>query len=140
MVVHSFCTMDWDVFRIAANNNINNYADISKCIDNIVPRVTVWTYPNQKPWINGEIHLVLKVQTAAFNSKDPDEYRKAQYEFRKSITQYRGKVDGVMLQWFQHQAHVEWAKDHHRLQGKWLQCGGSGCFSSRGAGFLLHPL
>lgn len=112
---HSFCTMVWDVFRIAANNNINSYTDVSKCINDIVPQVTVWTYPNQKPCINGEIHSALRVQTAAFKSKDPDEYRKARYELRKSITQYRGKVDGVMLQWFQHQAPVEWAKDHHRL-------------------------
>jgi hypothetical protein len=30
---------------------------INKCIDDVVPTVTVHTYPNQKPWITGNKHL-----------------------------------------------------------------------------------
>jgi hypothetical protein len=33
---------------------------INKCINNIVPIVTVRIYPNQKPWIKGNIHTELK--------------------------------------------------------------------------------
>jgi hypothetical protein len=33
---------------------------INKCIDDVVPTVTVHTYPNQKPWITGNIRTELK--------------------------------------------------------------------------------
>ena len=33
---------------------------INKCIEDIVPTVTVRTYPNQKPWITGNIRTELK--------------------------------------------------------------------------------
>jgi hypothetical protein len=51
---------DWDMFCIAANNNIDGYADsgsefINKCIGNVVPTVSIKTFPNQKPWIDGSI-------------------------------------------------------------------------------------
>ena len=37
---------------------------INKCIDNIVPTVTVCTYPNQKPWITGNIRTELTGRAA----------------------------------------------------------------------------
>ena len=33
---------------------------INKCIDDVVPTMTVRTYPNQKPWIIGNIRTELK--------------------------------------------------------------------------------
>jgi hypothetical protein len=64
--------MDWDMFRIATSNNIDEYADsvsgfISKCIGDIVPIATIKTFPNQKPWIYGSIRVKLKARTTAFN-------------------------------------------------------------------------
>jgi hypothetical protein len=52
--------VDWDMFRIASDNNFDVYADsvsrfISKCIGDVVPSVTIKTFPNQKPWIDGSI-------------------------------------------------------------------------------------
>ena len=52
-----FDHVDWDMFRIASDNNIDVYADwvsefISKCISDVVPTVTIKTFPNQKPWID----------------------------------------------------------------------------------------
>ena len=35
---------------------------ISKCIDDIVPTVTVRTYPNQKPWFTSNIRNELKAR------------------------------------------------------------------------------
>jgi hypothetical protein len=35
---------------------------INKCIDDIVPTVTVHTYSNQKPLITGNIHIDLKAR------------------------------------------------------------------------------
>jgi hypothetical protein len=64
--------VDWDMFRTASDNNIDVYTDsvsefISKCISDVVPTVTIKTFPNQKLWIDGSIRAKLKVQTTAFN-------------------------------------------------------------------------
>ena len=63
---------DWDMFWGASENNIDEYTDsvtefIRKCIGDVVPTVTIETYPNQKPWIDGSICAILKVLTTAFN-------------------------------------------------------------------------
>jgi hypothetical protein len=49
-----FDHLDWDMFWIASDNNIDLYADsmsefISKCIGDVVTTVTIKTFPNQKP-------------------------------------------------------------------------------------------
>ena len=56
--------------RVASENNIDVYTDnvtefIRKCIGDVVPMVTIKTYPNQKLWIDGSIHAKLKAQTTA---------------------------------------------------------------------------
>ena len=43
---------------------------INKCINDVVPTVTVSTYPNQKPWITGSIRTELKDRAAAFKERD----------------------------------------------------------------------
>ncbi|KAI3362516.1 hypothetical protein L3Q82_012829 [Scortum barcoo] len=48
-----FSTTEWCVFK---DTDINTYTDtvigyIGKCIDDVVPRITVQTFPNQKPWV-----------------------------------------------------------------------------------------
>ena len=60
------------MFRIASNNNIEEYADtvsevISKCIGDVIPTATIKTFPNQKPWIDGSFCAKLKARTTAFN-------------------------------------------------------------------------
>jgi hypothetical protein len=55
--------MDWDIFRIASNNNIAEYADsvsefIRMCIGDVIPTATIKTFPNQKPWIDGSLRTV----------------------------------------------------------------------------------
>ena len=52
--------MFWDSF-----NGIEEYTTsvtglINKCIDDVVPTVTVRTYHNQKAWITGSIRTELK--------------------------------------------------------------------------------
>ena len=52
-----FDHVDWDMFSIASNNNIDKCADsvsefISKCIGDVVPTATTKTFPNQKQWID----------------------------------------------------------------------------------------
>ena len=57
---------------------------INKCIDDVVPTVTTHTYPNQKPWITGNIHTELKTRAATFKERDsnPEAYKKTRYALR----------------------------------------------------------
>jgi hypothetical protein len=43
---------------------------INKCIDDVVPTVTVHTYPNQKPWTTGNICTELTARAATFKERD----------------------------------------------------------------------
>jgi hypothetical protein len=60
--------------------------------------VTVRTYPNQKPWITGNILTELKARDAAFNERDfiPEAYKKSRYALQQTIKQakhqYRTKI------------------------------------------------
>jgi hypothetical protein len=69
-----FASSDWNMFR-DSSNGIEEYTTsvigfINKCIDDIVPTVTVLTNPNQKPWITGNIRIKLKGRAAAFKERD----------------------------------------------------------------------
>ena len=84
------------------DNNINKHTDtvicyIGKCIDDVVPKVCVRTFPNQKPWINCEVRGKLKARTIAHRAGDLEEYRKSRYDLRRAINnakrQYKEKVE-----------------------------------------------
>ena len=103
---YCFHHVDWDMFRIESNNNIDELADsvcefIRKCIDDVVPIATIKTFPNQKPWIDGSIRVKLKARTTAFNqgkvTGNMTEYKQCSYSPRKAIKQakrqYRDKVE-----------------------------------------------
>jgi hypothetical protein len=47
---------------------------INKCINDFVPTVIVCTYPNQKPWITGNIRIELKTRAAAFMERETNSY------------------------------------------------------------------
>jgi hypothetical protein len=49
---------------------------INKCIENVVPTVTVRTFPNQKPWTTGNIRTEFKRRAAAFKVRDSEAYKK----------------------------------------------------------------
>ena len=65
-----FASTDCNMFR-DSSNGIDEYSTsvtgfINKCIEDVVPTVTVRTFPNQKPWITGNIRTELKGRAAAF--------------------------------------------------------------------------
>jgi hypothetical protein len=66
------------------NTSVTNF--INKCIDDIVPTVTVRMFPNQKPWITGNILTELKARAAAFKERDtnPDAYKKSHNALRQT--------------------------------------------------------
>jgi hypothetical protein len=77
-----------------SSNDIEKYTTsvigfINKCIDNVVPTVTVRTYPNQKPWITGNIRTELKARAAAFKEWDTNltAYKKSCYALSRTIKQ-----------------------------------------------------
>ena len=61
--VPEFFRWHWVVYRISTDF-------INKCIDDIVPTVTIRTYPNQKQWITGNICTELKGRAATFKERD----------------------------------------------------------------------
>ena len=67
-----------------SSNDIEEYTTsitgfINKCIDDVVPTVTLRILPNQKPWITGNICTKFKSRAAAFKERDtnPDAYKKS---------------------------------------------------------------
>ena len=72
---------------------------INKCIDDIVPTVTIRTYTNQESWITGHIRTELKVRAAAFKERHshPEAYKKSRYALWRTIKQakhqYRSKIE-----------------------------------------------
>lgn len=65
----------------------------TKCIDDVAPRITVWTFHNQKPWVNSDIRAMLKAQTTTWESlgiwmstRKPDMISANQSETKKDST------------------------------------------------------
>ena len=96
-----FAITDWNMFR-DSSDGIEEYTTsgfINKCIEDVVPTVALRTYPNQKPWITGNIRTELKGRAASFKERDsnPEAYKKSCYALRRTITQakrqYRAKIE-----------------------------------------------
>ena len=88
-----FSSTDWNTFR-DSSDGIEEYTTsvtgfINKCIDDDVPTVTVCTYPNQMPWITGNISTELRGRAAAFKERDsnPEAYKKSRYALQRTIKQ-----------------------------------------------------
>ena len=73
-----FAVTDWNMFwdstdsieeyTISVTGFINKC--IEECIEDVIPTVTVRSYPNQKPWITGNIRIELKGRAASFKERD----------------------------------------------------------------------
>ena len=99
---------------------------INKCIEDIVPTVIVRTYPNQKPWITGNIRTELTGRAAAFKVRDsnPEAYKKSCYALRRTIKQakrqYRAKIESYYtgseyrLMWQGLQTITDYKRKHSR--------------------------
>ena len=78
-----FASTEWNMFR-DSSDGIERYTAsvigfIIKCIDDIIPTVTIRTYPNQKPCLKGNIHTELKARAATFKKWDLEAYKKSRY-------------------------------------------------------------
>ena len=63
---------------------------ITKCIGDDVPKATIKTFPNQKPWIDDSIRAKLKAQPTAFNQEwatgNMAEYKPCSYSLQGNQT------------------------------------------------------
>lgn len=86
--MHQDCfeTTNWGVFKTAAlredleENAAAVTGYISTCIESIIPTKYCKIYPNDKPWINGEVRAMLRACSTAFASGDIEEYKKSQIQ------------------------------------------------------------
>ncbi|XP_055512237.1 uncharacterized protein LOC129709727 [Leucoraja erinacea] len=67
-------SVDWAMFRDSATD-LNEYATVAtefikKCVEDCIPTKTFRVFPNQKPWMNHEIRILLKTRSRAFRSGD----------------------------------------------------------------------
>jgi hypothetical protein len=95
-----FASTDWNMFW-DSSDGIEEYTTsvtgfINKCIEDMVPTVTVCTYSNQKPWITGNIHTELKGRAAAFKVWDsnPEAYKNSCYALRRTRQTGKASIQG----------------------------------------------
>ena len=94
-----FEDVDWEMFRNAAENNVNEYADtvtcfIRTCFEDIVPKKTVRIFPNEKPWINSDVRAALQARNNAFRSGNLGDTRAAlQRTIRRAKKDYTTKLE-----------------------------------------------
>ena len=83
--------MFWDSSDVIEEYTTSVTGFINKCLEDVVPTVTVRTYPNQKPWITGNIRTELKGRAAAFKERDtnPEAYKKSSYALQSVNTGLR---------------------------------------------------
>ncbi|KAK7910081.1 hypothetical protein WMY93_014765 [Mugilogobius chulae] len=77
----------WDLF---AQQDITTYTEtvlfyIQCCINNVTVEKKISCLPNEKPWMNREVKLLLKARDDAFNSKDEGLYSKARSNLKRGI-------------------------------------------------------
>jgi hypothetical protein len=87
-----FSSTDWNMFRDSSDGIEEYTTSVPGFI--IVPTVTVRTYPNQKPWITGNICTQLKGRAAAVKEwdSDPEAYKKSCYALRQTIKQAKVSI------------------------------------------------
>ncbi|KAI4894227.1 hypothetical protein NFI96_006080 [Prochilodus magdalenae] len=90
-----FKLTDWSEYAARATTdshiNIDIYTNsvlehINSCVDRVTSHRTIITFPNQKPWMNREVRLLLKARDAAFRSGDREAYSSARANLRRGIS------------------------------------------------------
>eukprot|EP00061_Rhincodon_typus_P007944 g30122.t1 len=81
--------VDWAVFKYTVDEldkDTTTIPDaISKCLQDCVPKKLIPVFPNRKPWMNREIHCLLKTRHAVFKLDNPNLYRKSRNDLCKAF-------------------------------------------------------
>ena len=89
-----FSKTDWSTFSARATVDSTTDIDlftssvvdyINSNIDDVTTHKLITTYPNQKPWMNREVRLLLKARDTAFRSGDKPAYSSARANLTKGI-------------------------------------------------------
>ena len=93
------------MFKQAATHNnltdIEDYTDtvtsyISKCIDDVTHTKTIITQANQKPWLTGDVHRLLRARDNAYRAGDETGLRTVRANLsrgiRKAKQEYTNKI------------------------------------------------
>ncbi|KAI4903872.1 hypothetical protein NFI96_022133, partial [Prochilodus magdalenae] len=92
---HQLQHTDWSVFAAQAttdsHTNIDIYTNsvlkhINSCVDRVTTHKTIKIFPNQKPWMNREVRLLLKARDSAYRSGDQEAYNLARANLRRGIS------------------------------------------------------
>uniref|UniRef100_A0A669BIH3 Reverse transcriptase domain-containing protein n=1 Tax=Oreochromis niloticus TaxID=8128 RepID=A0A669BIH3_ORENI len=84
------------------NTDLDQYASsvldyISETTDSVTTQKRITMYPNQKPWMNRDVRLLLKAHNTAFRSGDAHAYSTARANLKKGIKKakhhYKKKVE-----------------------------------------------
>ncbi|XP_027858773.1 uncharacterized protein LOC114135555 [Xiphophorus couchianus] len=99
-VLHDwFRNTDWTIFH---HTDLDQYASsvlnhISTTIERVTTCKRITMYPNQKPWMNRDVRLLLKARNIAFRLGDAQTYSTARAELKKGIKKakhhYKRKVE-----------------------------------------------
>ena len=73
-------------------------AYIAKCVEDVTITKTIIISLNQKPWLNAEMHCLLKVRDAAFRAGDAEALRAARWSLtvgvKRAKSKYSKKIQG----------------------------------------------
>ncbi len=85
--------VDWDMFR-ASSSDVSEFTDVAVSFVNTLTeqateKITVRTFPNQKPWVDRTISDAVNKRTAAYNetllSGNMSEYKTSCYALRRAV-------------------------------------------------------
>ncbi|KAM8863327.1 uncharacterized protein AB9W97_018228 [Spinachia spinachia] len=88
---HRFGHTDWSVFAtLDSHTDINAYASpvldfINTNINSVTTLKQIATFPNQNPWMNREVRLLLKARDIAFRSGDTQAYSSSRAQLKRGI-------------------------------------------------------
>ncbi|KAA0724168.1 putative RNA-directed DNA polymerase from transposon BS [Triplophysa tibetana] len=89
-----FLHTDWSMFASQATSgshtDIDSYTSsvldyINTTIDSVTTQKQITIYPNQKPWMNKEVRLLLKARNTAFRSGDAQAYSTSRANLKRGI-------------------------------------------------------
>lgn len=101
---------DWDMFR-RSSDDVNMFMEavvgfIGKITDDTVHKTVIRTFPNQKPWVDGNIRNALRSRSAAYNTGlatgDMTEYNAASYYVRRAVKEAKRRYGRKVESQFQH--------------------------------------
>ncbi|KAK1791055.1 hypothetical protein P4O66_002099 [Electrophorus voltai] len=100
---------DWDMFQ-CSTDDVSEFTEavvgfIGKLVDDMIPRITIKKFSNQKPWVDRTICEALNSRTAAYNagiiSGNMDEYKSAAYGVRRAVREAKRRYGKKLETQFQ---------------------------------------